>query len=132
MEINITTPALLFPAISLLLLAFTNRFIALSAIVRQLSDKLHQENHSGRLRQITNLHSRLRLIKSMQVFGVSSILACVVSMVFLFLAMEIHGRFAFGVALVLMSVSLVLSLWEILLSGIALRLEIDDLHLRRK
>jgi Protein of unknown function (DUF2721). len=36
MEINLTTPALLFPAISLLLLAYTSRFLALAALMREL------------------------------------------------------------------------------------------------
>jgi hypothetical protein len=35
-QLSLTTPALLFSAISLLLLAYTNRFLAYASVVRNL------------------------------------------------------------------------------------------------
>lgn len=73
MELTLTTPALLFSAISLLLLAYTNRFLAIAALVRGLRDK-YLENPSGLLiGQIKNLRSRLSLIRNMQILGLSSL-----------------------------------------------------------
>ena len=74
MEINITTPALLFPAISLLLLAFTNRFLALANLVRQLHQNYKSDPDEFLLGQIANIRFRINLIRDMQAYGVSSLL----------------------------------------------------------
>lgn len=127
MEITITTPALLFPAISLLLLAFTNRFLVLAQLVRSL----HKDNkeHPERVThmQIENLKTRLHLIRYMQVFGVSSFLICSFSMFSLFLNVLVLGEVFLGIALVSLIGALVLSLWEIAISTRALRYELADM-----
>ncbi len=126
MEINITTPALLFPAISLLMLAYTNRFLTLANIVRGLVNRLEEFENAGNIeRQIANLNLRIQLIKWMQSFGVLSFFLCVIAMISLFLGQEMAGRWVFGLSLVLLLLSLGISLWETLLSGEALRLELD-------
>lgn len=130
MEINITTPALIFPAISLLLLAYTNRFHALAAVIRVLNEKLETTDNKSLAQQIHNMDIRIQLIKAMQSFGVSSLLVCVISMMFLFLDHEFTGRITFAISLILMAISLVLSLWEILLSGNALKIELQDIGKR--
>lgn len=127
MEITITTPALLFPAISLLLLAFTNRFLVLAQLVRSLH-KNHKEHPEKVTRmQIDNLRLRLNLIRYMQVFGVISFLVCSSSMLSLFLKAIIVGEVLFGIALLSLIISLILSLWEVSISTKALRYELSDM-----
>jgi len=125
MEINVTTPALLFPAISLLLLAFTNRFLTLANLIRDLHSKYKIDQNEVYVGQIANLKYRIRLIRDMQAFGIASLLFCVVSMFALFAGWLEVGKWIFGFSLVLMMVSLALSLREIQISVGAL-----DLHLR--
>jgi hypothetical protein len=124
MTIDITTPALLFPAISLLLLAYTNRFLALASVIRSLAGCLAESEDSDVRRQVNNLRLRVRLIKWMQGSGIISILLCMVSMICLFADREFAGRLAFVVSLALMIFSLGVSFWETLLSGEALKYEL--------
>ncbi|MCB1159995.1 MAG: DUF2721 domain-containing protein [Leptospiraceae bacterium] len=123
MQINITTPALLFPAISLLLLAYTNRFLALASLIRGLAGKI-PEKDTYIQKQIANLRLRIQLIKFMQAFGIAAFTFCVISMILLFLNKELAGRSVFGVSLFLMLISLSISFWETLVSGKALRYEL--------
>ena len=124
MTIDITTPALLFPAISLLLLAYTNRFLAVAQVIRALAGRLAESEDLDVRRQVNNLRLRVRLIKWMQGAGIISILLCMVSMVCLFVDQEYWARFAFVISLALMICSLLISFWETLLSGEALKYEL--------
>lgn len=129
MELSITTPALLFPAISLLMLAYTNRFLALASLIRNLHSKYN--NHTdkeGVLLQIKNLRLRLRLIRLMQWFGVFSLLMCVLSMFFVYLIYPKMAGFFFASSLVTMLISLFLSLSEIQISTRALEIELSDME----
>lgn len=128
MEINVTTPALLFPAISLLLLAFTNRFLTLANLIRDLHSKYKIDQNEVFVGQIANLKYRIRLIRDMQAFGVASLLFCVVSMFALFAGWQEVGKWIFGFSLVLMMVSLALSLREIQVSVGALDLHLQDME----
>lgn len=131
MTIDLTTPALLFPAISLLLLAYTNRFLAIAALIRQLKSSIDEGNFQSRSKQILNLRKRLNLIILMQAAGVSSILFCTISMIFLFVGHEYTGQIAFAISLLFMLLSLVLSLSEIVISSKALKIELDEMHSNR-
>jgi hypothetical protein len=124
MEINLTTPALLFPAISLLLLAYTNRFLALASVIRSLAGSLLESEDADVRRQLANLRLRISLVKWMQGLGIISMLLCMISMFCLFAGQEPWGRVSFGVSLVLMVFSLGISFWETLLSGEALKYEL--------
>jgi hypothetical protein len=128
MEISLTTPSLLFPAISLLLLAYTNRFLALASVARNLHASYRSSKDSGYLAQIRNLRRRIRLIRDMQFFGVLSILLCTVCMLLVYLGWQTGAKAVFACSLVCMMISLVLSLWEITLSGGALDLQLRDLE----
>lgn len=129
MSISITTPALLFPAISLLLLAYTNRFLAVATLIRGLHKK-HKENPSHEIisDQIRNLRARLNLMKNMQIFGISSFFLCVLSMFLLFSEYEAWGNYVFGASILLLLVSLGISLREIQISTKALNLELSDMQ----
>ena len=118
MELSITTPALLFPAISLLMLAYTNRFLALANLIRNLHDKYKKDpNEKHIVGQIRNLRKRARLIRSMQAFGVVSFLFCVVCMYCIFRGWNDAGYIIFALSIIAFVISLVLSL--IALAGTA-------------
>jgi hypothetical protein len=128
MEITLTTPALLFPAISLLLLAYTNRFLALASLIRSLKTRYAAAPNHLVLGQIENLRRRLILIRNMQAFGISSIFGCVFCMFILFAGYITLGKYAFGLSLILLMISLALALREIRISVTALELELNDLE----
>lgn len=123
--LDISTPALLFPAVSLLFLAFTNRFLHLASLVRQLHrDWLERQDDSLRA-QIENMRMRLGLIRWMQLLGAVSLLLCVGSMVAVMLETNVAGWIAFLTALLFMAGSLVCLLLEIWCSGGALKILLD-------
>ena len=128
MELSLTTPALLFPAISLLLLAYTNRFLTLASLIRDLHARYTANPDQILLWQLRSLRYRVLLIKQMQGFGVASLLLCVVSMFTLFVDWQLAGKVVFGLALLLMVVSLALSLREIQVSVDALNLRLSDIE----
>lgn len=128
MQIELTTPALLFPAISLLLLAYTNRFLTLANLIRELHARYKSERDQLIPGQIANLRYRVNLIKDMQAYGVASLLLCVVCMFVLFAGWAELGKYIFAISLVLMMVSLALSLREIQVSVGALNLRLRDLE----
>lgn len=129
MDISINTPALLFPAISLIMLAYTNRFLALSNRVRTLHDKYqsHEQKHiiHG---QIKNLRYRLKLIKNMQALGVITFLSCILCMYLIYIEAMPIAHIVFAISLLTFSASLALSLLEIQLSTKALELELSDME----
>jgi Protein of unknown function (DUF2721) len=129
MELTFNTPALLFPAISLIMLAYTNRFLALSNRIRSLHDKY--ENHPQKHiihGQIKNLRYRLKLIKNMQALGVLSFLLALFSMYFIYISYQVIAHAIFAISLISFASSLFLSLIEIQLSTKALELELSDME----
>lgn len=132
MEITLTTPALLFPAISLLMLAYTNRFLTLATIIRNLYDRYGSVPSDNLVLQIANLRYRIYLIRNMQIFGVLSLLFCVISMFALFAGWVVGGQWTFGLALVLMMVSMAISLRELQISVGALDLLLADMEEHEK
>lgn len=132
MEFNLTTPALLFPTISLLMLAYTNRFLTLARIVRNLYDRYKSEHDENLLGQIANLRYRVYLIRNMPIVGVLSLLFYVISMFALFAGWINGGQWNFAIALILMIVSLGISLRELQISVGALDLLLTDLEKQGK
>ena len=128
MDFNLTTPALLFPAISLLLLAYTQRFLHLAALLRELHAR-YLDNPDPKLKgQILNLKYRLGIIRNEQVFGVACFFLSALSMFLLFVQQELAAKWVFGIGLFLLLISLALSLREVQVSIEALRLQVDDLE----
>ena len=128
MEMTLTTPALLFPAISLLLLAYTNRFLALAVLIRDLHDRYKERPDQILIAQITNLRYRVTLIRNMQVFGAGSFFLCVLCMLVLLAGQIQIGEIIFGLSLLLLLVSLGLSLRELQVSVDALNYRLSDLE----
>ncbi len=129
MELSFNTPALLFPAISLLLLAYTNRFLALANLVRKLHDEYEKgkENHIV-IKQIHSLRYRLRLVRYMQTLGVFSFVCSVLTMYSIYSEWVVVSRYVFATALLSLLISLVISLIEITQSTRALELELSDIE----
>ncbi|WP_020406809.1 DUF2721 domain-containing protein [Hahella ganghwensis] len=125
---KITTPALLFPAISLLLLAYTNRFLVLAQLIRTLYRQLHETKEHHMKEQILHLRKRIRLIRWMQSMGVLAFISCTLSMGVLLLEWEIIGGWLLGASLLLLFISLVISLIEIHISGTALSIQLNNLE----
>lgn len=132
MNITLTTPALLFPTVSLLMLAYTNRFLTLATIIRALHDRYHTSHDESLLGQIANLRYRVYLIRNMQIYGVLSLLFCVVSMLALFAGWTAGGQWNFVIAMLLMIVSLGISLRELQVSVGALDLLLMDMEEHEK
>lgn len=129
MEISFNTPALLFPAITLLLLAYTNRFLAIANLIR----KLHDEYITGKKRpellaQLQNLKKRINYIRQMQALGVFSFLCCVVCMFSIYKGWTKAAEYIFAISLLSLLASLIISLVEIFLSTKALELELSDIE----
>lgn len=127
MELTLTTPALLFPAISLLLLAYTNRFLTLANLARDLYAKYRAAPDARLKGQLLNLRYRIGIIRWMQIFGVASFFGCVLSMFLLFAGLRDAATWIFGASLVLLLISLAYSLRELTVSVDALMLQISDL-----
>lgn len=127
MELTLTTPALLFPAISLLLLAYTNRFLSLAALMRDLYGRYRAGPDPKLKRQLANLRYRIIIIRNMQICGSASFFCCVLCMFALFIGQLLAGAWLFSAALVLLLLSLALSLRELQVSTDALIVQIDDL-----
>jgi hypothetical protein len=128
MEIDVTTPALLFPTISLLLLAYTNRFMGITKLIRALRRNLNDENFSQVNRQVANLKHRVKLIIWTQAAGVISLILCTLSMMSYFFEASLFAYTCFGLSLILMIISLILSLMEITISAKALNVELEGME----
>ncbi|WP_411825674.1 DUF2721 domain-containing protein [Luteolibacter sp. AS25] len=128
MVLEVSTPALLFPAISLLFLSFTNRFLHLAALIRRLHDDWVTGGDSLLFQQIHNLRKRLVLIRTMQIFGAMSLLICVVAMMAVVVEFRMLANISFGAALVLMAGSLACLIVEVWISGGALRIQLSDME----
>jgi amino acid transporter len=128
MQFNITTPAILFPAISLLMLAYTNRFLALANVIRKLHADYKVAADPAYLKQIENLRWRIRRVREMQFCGVLSLLLCTISIFLIFSGLMLTAEVVFVLSLVAMIFSLLTSLAEIQSSVHALDLHLQDLE----
>jgi hypothetical protein len=127
-QITLTTPALLFSAISLILLAYTNRFLGYATLIRGLHEKFKANPNELLKGQIVNLRRRLYLTKNMQILGVTSLFLCVGTMFLIFVGQEVIAVWIFGVALVMLIASLGISIFEIQISVKALDLHLSDME----
>ena len=127
-QITLTTPALLFSAISLILLAYTNRFLGYATLIRGLHEKFKVDPNELLKGQIANLRKRLYLTKNMQVMGVTSLFLCVGTMFLIFVGEQEIAVWIFGVALIMLIASLGISIYEIQISVKALDLHLSDME----
>lgn len=127
-ELNLSTPALLFSAVSLILLAYTNRFLSYAQLVRTLKEQYVQKHSEVTAAQIDNLRRRLYLTRSMQVLGISSLFLCVITMFLIYIGFHTTAVYVFGIALLLLIASLGISIWGIHISVKALEIHLRDME----
>ncbi len=127
-ELTLVTPTFLFSAVSLILLAYTNRFLSYAQLVRTLKDKYMEDKSALTHAQIVNLRKRLSLTRSMQFFGVASLLLCVATMFLIYIGLQNISVYIFGLALILLIISLALSVWEIRVSTKSLEIYLSDME----
>ena len=133
-ELNLTTPSLLFSAISLILLAYTNRFLSYASVVRSLNEK-YQENPDKdptTLNQIRNFVLRLRLIRAMQTLGAGSLIFCLAAMFLYFINLTLPAEVFFGIGMVMLACSLGLCIWEVQISTEAISLHLQNIRRRQR
>ena len=133
-ELNLTTPSLLFSAISLILLAYTNRFLSYASVVRSLNEK-YQENPDKdptTLNQIRNFVLRLRLIRAMQTLGAGSLIFCLAAMFFYFINLTLPAEIFFGIGMIMLACSLGLCIWEVQISTEAISLHLQNIRRRQR
>ncbi len=131
MDISLTTPALLFPALSLLLLAYTNRFLALAALIRDLHAQYQISKENVIEQQLISLRYRLKVIRNTQAFGTASFFAGVLCMFLQFAGLYGAAQWAFGFSLAMMLISLALSLHEVNMSMDTLSLVLHDIKSKK-
>jgi hypothetical protein len=128
MELGIGTPALLFSTVSLLMIAFTNRFMSMASLIRGLHEKFQLNPDDSILKQIQNLRLRMKLIQYMQIIAIFSLILSVVCMFLLFMNEQLIARWFFGIGLLGMCIALGMSAWEIIISTKALEVELSDME----
>ena len=127
-QLSLSTPALLFSSISLIMLAYTNRFLAYASVIRALHAQYQKSSDRVIEEQIKNLRKRLYLTRSMQIFGITSLLLCVLSMFLIYVLLVNVALWVFGAALLSLIISLSLLIWEIQISVKALDYHLNDLE----
>ena len=127
-ELSLTTPALLFSAVSLILLAYTNRFLSYAQLVRTLKEQHLQHPSKVTRAQIDNLRRRLHLTRTMQLLGVTSLFLCVGTRFLIYVGLMLLSAYVFGAALLLLVGSLGVSIWEIQISVRALEIHLKDME----
>jgi hypothetical protein len=128
MELTITTPAIFFPTISLLMVAYTNRYLALARRIRELGIEYRDQHVPSLKAQIGILRKRVMLIRAMQGLGLSALLFCVICMLMFFLAWMAAAKIAFVCALILLIGAISISLYEVMLSTRALDLSLQEME----
>lgn len=128
MELTLSIPALLFPAISLSMLAYNARYLAIAALIRQLHKQFGDTEAAPLERQIRSLRKRLGIIKDMQTTSIVSFLLAAVSMFLIYVELRTWANIIFGLSLIFLMISLVLSLWEVRLSTRALGIQLQDME----
>lgn len=127
MELTFGTPAILFSTVSLLLLAFTNRFLALANLIRGIHERYQTDKDPNIVTQIKSLLFRLQLIRNMQIISILSLLSSAISLLLIFINAQLGAKWAFGIALILQIIALSVSVFEITISNKAIKLELIDM-----
>ena len=128
MQLTLSIPALLFPAISLTMLAYNARYLAIAGLIRQLHAQFVKTRDTPLKRQIESLGKRLNIIKNMQATAILSFLLAAVTMFLIYVEENVLANIIFGISLVFLMVSLILSLIEVQLSTKALGIQLKNME----
>lgn len=128
MELTLSIPALLFPAISLTMLAYNARYLAIAALIRQLHQKYQETESESVGLQVKKLNKRLTIIKNMQATAIFSFLLAVITMALIYFEFADWANLVFGISLLALVISLILSLIEVQISTKALSIQLKDME----
>lgn len=128
MQLTLSIPALLFPAISLTMLAYNARYLAIAALIRNLHSEYSKDATAPLKKQIEQLRKRLDIIKNMQATAIISFLLAAVTMFLVYVELEVWANVIFGISLVFLMISLILSLIEVQLSTKALGIQLKNME----
>jgi len=128
MELTLSIPALLFPAISLTMLAYNARYLAIAALIRQLHQKYKETESRSVGLQVRQLNKRLTIIKNMQATAIFSFLLAVITMFLIYIKFTFWANLVFSISLFALILSLILSLIEVQLSTKALSIQLRDME----
>lgn len=127
-EFSLATPALVFSSVSLLMLAYTNRFVVIADLIRDLHKTHQNQPNESILKQINNLEYRMDIIKKMQMFGAASFITSIISMIALAFGLSSSSFSLFIISLITLVISLLYLLRELSVSIDALKIQLDDIH----
>ena len=126
MELTLTTPALLFPAIAILMLGYINRYISAANVIRTFKKDYDAGYvHTDIVVQIKILRTRVELLRIMLSVAITALMCACVSMFLIFARYQTAGKIVFGASLLGMIVSMILSLFETSQSNKSLHIEIS-------
>jgi len=127
MQLTLSIPALLFPAISLSMLAYNARYLAIAALIRQLHQKFQETASPTIGLQVKQLNKRLSIIKNMQAVAILSFLFSVITMFLIYIELDFWANLVFGISLFALMISLILSFIEVQLSTKALSIQLENI-----
>ena len=127
MQLTLSIPALLFPAISLSMLAYNARYLAIAALIRQLHQRFQETASPTVGLQVKQLNKRLSIIKNMQAVAILSFLFSVITMFLIYIELDFWANLVFGISLFALMISLILSFIEVQLSTKALSIQLADI-----
>ena len=128
MNLTLSIPALLFPAISLTMLAYNARYLAIAGLLRQLYVQFTETKAAPLKKQISSLKKRLEIIKGMQATAIASFLFAAVTMFLIYIELVVWANVIFGISLILLMISLILSFVEVQLSTKALGIQLKSME----
>jgi Protein of unknown function (DUF2721) len=133
MEINLTVPALLFPALAILMLGYVNRYVSLAGVIRSFKKDYDSKYiHTNLLEQLNILKKRIELLKYVLLSAMTALILACLSMFFIFINMQDAGKIVLGLSLLVMITSILISISETSLSNKSLIIEIDDIVMKEK
>ena len=133
MVLDLTTSALLFPAIPLLMITFGTRFTVVSELIRKIHDEyaadidLDDVRAKRMLGEISALKKRLWMIQINQTLSSLSFFFNLLPMFALYMGNQNLAKTIFGIALALLMLAVVLFIIEISIAVRSLNLQLSDL-----
>ncbi len=129
MTIPITTPALLFPAIAILMLGYVNRYIGAASVIRAITKDYSTGHRRVQVvEQLQIMQKRIGLFRYMLEIGAFALAMACLSMFLIFVDKQQAGNLVFGLSLVAMITSTLVSFYETVLSNQSLNIEINDVY----
>ena len=133
MVLDLTTAALMFPAIPFLMLTFGTRFTVVSELIRKIHDEYASEINLDDVRtkrmlgEISTLKKRLLMIQINQTLTSLSFFVNLLTIFALFMGHQNLSKLLFGIVLILLMLAIILFIVEIGIATKSLNLHLEDL-----